>query len=269
MRPLVTQQDCLRCHAQQGYREGDIRGGISVSVPVDSLWATADTRAARVSGLALLGLWLFGIGGVFTTARVREQRLRERARAEREILGLARFPGESPTPIFRIARDGTFLYANPPGQTLLQRLRAELHQPAPEGWRAWIAESLATGKVLDREAAIAERVFAFHVTPIGESDYVNLYGRDITARKQVEAEREKLIAELQKALREVKTLSGLLPICASCKKIRNDQGYWSKIETYISQHTDARFTHGLCPDCLKQYMEEASREASPPQAPPP
>ncbi|MCX5719117.1 MAG: PAS domain S-box protein, partial [Nitrospirae bacterium] len=62
-------------------------------------------------------------------------------------------------------------------------------------------------------------------------------GRDLTERKQTEKEREKLIAELQEALAKVKTLSRLLPICASCKKIRDDKGYWSEIEEYITEHT--------------------------------
>ncbi len=61
---------------------------------------------------------------------------------------------------------------------------------------------------------------------------------------------------LQKALDNVKVLTGLLPICAWCKKIRDDQGYWNAIENYISQHTDAEFTHGICPDCKRNSMEE-------------
>jgi DNA-binding response OmpR family regulator len=56
-------------------------------------------------------------------------------------------------------------------------------------------------------------------------------------------------AELEQALSQVKTLRGLLPICAWCKKIRNDQGYWDKLESYLSAHTDARFSHSICPDC--------------------
>jgi hypothetical protein len=61
------------------------------------------------------------------------------------------------------------------------------------------------------------------------------------------------IAELQEALAKIRTLSGLLPICAGCKKIRDDKGYWNQIELYISKHSDARFTHGLCPDCIAKY----------------
>lgn len=79
---------------------------------------------------------------------------------------------------------------------------------------------------------------------------------DITARKQAEAERERLLAEREKALSEIKTLSGLLPICASCKKIRDDQGYWSQIEIYIRSHSEAEFSHGLCPDCAHRLYPE-------------
>jgi len=65
-------------------------------------------------------------------------------------------------------------------------------------------------------------------------------------------ERKMLLEEIQKALSEVKLLSGLLPICASCKKIRDDKGYWKRIETYISAHSEAQFTHGICPECAKR-----------------
>lgn len=76
--------------------------------------------------------------------------------------------------------------------------------------------------------------------------------RDITARKNIEEEREKLIEELQEALDNIKTLKGLLPICAKCKKVRDDKGYWSQIEGYIESHSEALFSHGLCPDCEKE-----------------
>ena len=80
--------------------------------------------------------------------------------------------------------------------------------------------------------------------------------RDITERKRAKEEREKLIQELQKALTEVKTLSGLIPICASCKKIRDDKGYWNQIESYISDHSEAEFSHGLCPECMKKLYPD-------------
>ncbi len=79
---------------------------------------------------------------------------------------------------------------------------------------------------------------------------------DIAERKKAEEERERLIGELQEALARVKTLSGLLPICASCKKIRNDQGYWQQIEAYIRDHSEAEFSHSVCPECAKRLYPE-------------
>lgn len=84
--------------------------------------------------------------------------------------------------------------------------------------------------------------------------------RDITERKRAEGEREKLIRELQQALKNVKALSGLLPICASCKKIRDDEGYWKQIESYISDHSEAEFSHGICPDCLRKLYPDVYKK---------
>jgi PAS domain S-box-containing protein len=80
--------------------------------------------------------------------------------------------------------------------------------------------------------------------------------RDISERKELEQDRERLIAELKEALASVKVLRGLLPICSCCKMIRDDGGYWQQIETYIRDHSEAEFTHGLCPECLERYYEE-------------
>ena len=77
-----------------------------------------------------------------------------------------------------------------------------------------------------------------------------------TELQQRYEERDKLVQELQEALAKVKMLSGMLPICASCKKIRDDQGYWNQIEVYIRDHSEAEFTHGLCPDCARKHYPE-------------
>lgn len=89
--------------------------------------------------------------------------------------------------------------------------------------------------------------------------------RDITERKRAEAERERLIAELQYALARIKTLSGLIPICAVCKKIRDDQGYWQQVEVYVRDHTGADFSHGICPECFKVLYPEYCKD-HPPEA---
>jgi PAS domain S-box-containing protein len=80
--------------------------------------------------------------------------------------------------------------------------------------------------------------------------------RDITERARMEAERDNLIRQLRLALAEVKNLEGMLPICGHCKKIRDDKGYWNQLETYITEHTDATFTHGVCPDCAEVMRQD-------------
>ena len=95
------------------------------------------------------------------------------------------------------------------------------------------------------------------VSPIkddtGRTVGASAIARDITERRREESERNELIQELTEALKQVKTLSGLLPICATCKRIRDDRGYWQQVETYISSYTNAIFTHGICPECLKNF----------------
>ena len=78
---------------------------------------------------------------------------------------------------------------------------------------------------------------------------------DISERKQYEQEREDLITKLGQALAEIKTLRGILPICATCKKIRDDKGYWNQIETYIGAHSSVEFTHGICPECQGKFFQ--------------
>lgn len=83
--------------------------------------------------------------------------------------------------------------------------------------------------------------------------------RDVSEKVLADRERENLIEQLREALANVKQLKGMLPICASCKKIRDDKGYWQQIESYILKHTDAEFTHGLCPTCAEKAYEELAR----------
>lgn len=82
-------------------------------------------------------------------------------------------------------------------------------------------------------------------------------------RKRMAQEREQMIGELKEALAHVRTLSGLLPICAACKKIRDDKGYWHQVEQYISEHTDASFSHGICPDCARRMYPGVFEEKPP------
>ncbi|MEW6221609.1 MAG: hypothetical protein AB1634_19045, partial [Thermodesulfobacteriota bacterium] len=85
---------------------------------------------------------------------------------------------------------------------------------------------------------------------------LSLAHEEIEARKKAEAERDRVIEELRRALADVKTLQGFLPICASCKKIRDDRGFWQRLEAYIERHSGAQFSHGICPDCARKLYPE-------------
>ena len=144
MAPLWVEAPCLKCHAKQGYKEGDLRGGISVTVKVDSILAIQQQVTENLT-YAYGSIWIVGLLGIFW------------------------------------------------------------------GWRR-----------------------------------LNFQ----------EIKRAEIISQLQHALGEVKTLKGFLPICAYCKNIRDDKGYWEKIETYIRDHSEAEFSHGICPECVKKHFPD-------------
>jgi hypothetical protein len=83
---------------------------------------------------------------------------------------------------------------------------------------------------------------------------------DLTTSRETERERELLIAQLTRALEDVRQLTGLLPICAWCKKIRDDKGYWSQIENYVASHSGVVFSHGICPECAAKIRNERGPE---------
>ena len=83
---------------------------------------------------------------------------------------------------------------------------------------------------------------------------------EILEHRKADEDKSNLIAELQNALAQVKKLSGLIPICASCKKIRDDQGYWRQVEEYVKEHSEAEFSHSICPDCMRTLYPEIADE---------
>jgi len=111
----------------------------------------------------------------------------------------------------------------------------------------------------DRRAALeAIRMGAQDFLPKGQFDHLAL-----TRTISYAIERQLLAQQLQRALTEVKTLSGLLPICAGCKKIRDDENHWNEIETYVKQRSNASFSHGICPDCARKFDPESALELFP------
>jgi hypothetical protein len=153
MRPLFVTASCLRCHEEAGHKVGEVRGGISLTLPLSRFAQPSEKTRLAVAHVVM---WMLGLAGLFFTS-------------------------------------------------------------------------------------ISLR-------------------RHLRARQQAETERESLIFELKDALLNVKELRGLIPICTACKKIRNDQGYWTQLETYLREHTDAEFSHGLCVDCLRKLYPDVSSE---------
>ncbi|MBI4633713.1 MAG: DUF3365 domain-containing protein [Deltaproteobacteria bacterium] len=149
--PLWNDRPCLTCHLKQGYAEGDLRGGISVTIPAKDILSERDIQN-RMSVFSYVLIWAIGISGVFLS--------------------------------FRLSR----------------------------------------------------------------AEYM---------------ERSLLIEKIETALKDVRTLKGFIPICASCKKVRNDEGYWDQIEKYIRDHSEAEFSHGICPDCMTKIYPKYVKDKDP------
>jgi hypothetical protein len=148
MAPLWTEAPCLKCHANQGYVEGDLRGGISVTIPGAEVLSAQQNRILAMT-LGYFIVWMIGVTGVYLAFRVIRRDYRERS-------------------------------------DLIERLRI--------------------------------------------------------------------------AINEVRTLKGFIPICASCKKVRNDEGYWEQIEKYIKDRSEAEFSHSLCPDCVTVLYPDLAKK---------
>ena len=99
------------------------------------------------------------------------------------------------------------------------------------------------------------RWFLWNATAFPDERVIYGAARDITERKKAEAERVRLVEELHAVAREVRSLQKILPICSYCRKVRDDDDYWHEVEVYVSRHTDSRFSHSICPDCMEREVE--------------
>lgn len=165
-----------------------------------------------------------------------------------------------------IGRETPVLWADP--QEIAERAQAlsqKLSMPVRASFDA-IAKKVQFDQIDDGEWTFIRKdhtrfIASAVVTALADqtgnfTGYLAIF-RDISLRKTLEGEREKLILELKNALAEVKTLSGLIPICGWCKSIRNDSGYWQSVEQYVHAHTEATFTHGICPECKEKFKADA------------
>lgn len=198
--------------------------------------------------------------------RKAEEELRESERRYRTLFENSR------DAIVITSRDGSIINANQATVDLFGYSRTEIigmdvlklyERPQDREHFQQTIESL--GAVHDYEVRMIKKngmrmycLYTFSVWKHEDGSIIGYEGiiRDITEKRRIEMERDQLISELQEALESIRTLKGLIPICASCKKIRDDQGFWNHLETYIEQHSDAVFSHGLCPECQKKFLEE-------------
>jgi PAS domain S-box-containing protein len=212
---------------------------------------------------------------------IRATHEREARRRSEEIMGhLAAIVESSDDAIFSNSLGGTILSWNGGAERIFGYTAAEVigrstEILAPIGLRDETVNIMAEiergGRVVHYEAAQmckdGQQIHAaLTVSPIydpaGKVIAVSTVARNITERRQKEEERSRLIHELRRALAQVKTLRGLLPICAWCKKIRDDQGYWQKVETYVEEHSHAEFTHGICPECMSRQKPQPASAPS-------
>ncbi len=126
----------------------------------------------------------------------------ERKKAEDEVRSVSLFPSENPYPIFRVGRDGTVLYSNPAGLSLLSEWKSAVGQPVPEHWRQLAIDILSSGESKWIDETHGEKTFSYVFVPIAESGYVNIYGRDITDRKKMENQLEEYAENLEKLVEE-------------------------------------------------------------------
>ena len=284
MRPFVVEERCLQCHGDQGYKAGDIMGGMSASIAMKPLYAVESGIRRRLLFAHSL-IWILGIGGIAFAAtrlatriaqiRCSEQdakRERDTAQSYLDIAGVM---------ILVLDTDANVILVNKKGCEILGYEERDIvgkewfEHFLPERVRDQVKgvfNSIISGqmekdeyvrsKVLTRTGE--ERLIAWDRMVLKDNDGTIIgtlsSGADITERARAEADRVKLIHELREALSRVRRLSGLLPICASCKKVRQDDGYWTQIEAYLREHSDAEFTHGICPECEATLYPGASEE---------
>jgi two-component system, cell cycle sensor histidine kinase and response regulator CckA len=240
-------------------------------VAVDMMKAGADDFIAREN----LSRLVPAIEREMKAAQTR----RERNRAETAMHFLAAIVESSDDAIYGKTPDGTIVSWNRgaehifgyPADEIIGRSIELLYPAGQRDELIGIMEQIRHGERVGRYDTVRRHKDGYGipvsvtVSPIkngsGEIIGASVIARDITDRVRNDEERDNLIGELTEALGRVKTLAGLLPICSSCKRIRDDHGYWLQVETYLASHSDALLTHSVCPDCAKQFESEPRTDA--------
>lgn len=273
-----TKAPCLKCHAHQGYKVGDLRGGLAVSLPIGKRLAIHEKTLRALYFWHLL-VYLLGAGMLFWGQHFVSRRTRERDLAvaaleesEKKFRTVADFAYAWE---YWLGPDGEMEYVSPSVKELTgygpERFMAE-----PDLVKNIVVEADRNifARHLEREYQDSDCAVDFRIhTAAGETRWLHhicrpVYDRnglflgrrssnyEITDEITAKLRNDELIGKLREALDKVKTLSGFLPICARCKKIRDDRGYWNQIEAYISKHSEAVFSHGICPDCARHLYPD-------------
>ncbi len=198
------------------------------------------------------------------------ERMKLRERRHRVLLD------DSSDPIFSFNRKGEYLYVNRQFAAGLDGnvIPADIigktiwdffpHDEAEKRFAVvkWVFENRIPKNIeVKVPKASGDTYYLTTVKPIfdenNEVDYIICISKEITERKEYEANLKSRTVALERALQEIKDLQDIVPICSYCKKIRNDKGYWNSVESYINKHTGAEMSHGICPDCLSKAYEEA------------
>lgn len=254
---------------------GFLLGDWFFTTPRHSLWITGGSNRISAAVFFVVGFMVW-----FFTARIRQALFRERCAREElfkqteACVQLAAIVESSEDAIIGKSLDGNIVSWNRGAEKLYGYTADEaVGRPLeivtpPERCDEMIAllERVGHGERVTyfetvRHAKDGHQVeVSLSISPVcsqaGKIVGVSTIARDISARKQAEREQEKLLRDLQGAVAQIKTLSGLLPICMHCKRIRDDKGYWNQLELYIHQHSNAEFSHGICPECSKKLYPE-------------
>ncbi len=229
----------------------------------DTLTMKAVQKVISILTIILTALLLYALIRRDTIAIRRSEEALRRSEARNQALLNA-----IPDLMLRIGKDGTFLdFRGAKGLTQTLSTGGFLGKTVHEVMPSEVADQTMASIERTLQSGIAS-IFEYQLPRGDRVDYqearivvswedeVLAIVRDITERKQAEQERETLITELREALAKVKTLSGLLPICAACKRIRDDNGYWQQIEAYIRDHSQAEFSHAICPECARRLYPD-------------
>lgn len=283
LRAFRAEAACLACHTAWK-KTGGVKGGISVEVPLARLTKAGAGLRLQWTLVHLLA-WLAGLAGLRLaykylvraqkTLLASEDKYRNLFETSRDALMTLEPPSWAFTSgnpatlaMFGAAEEADFTSRGP---WELSPERQPDGRLSGEKAREMIETAMSRGthffewthKRISGEEFSAD-VLLTRLELEGRT-FLQATVRDISERKQAQAQREALLAELKETLGQVKYLSGLIPICASCKKIRNDKGVWETVERYVAGHSGAKFSHGICPDCGKKLYGDLYEEEPPPE----